>query len=381
MDQYDVVVVGAGPAGSSAALAARKHGASVLLLDRAEFPRDKTCGDGIAPHALSVLADLGVTGVEDGFAPVAALHLVGPSGASVLRKLDRPDYTIPREVFDARLVNGAVAAGAKLAKHTVREIDERPDSVVIDGVISARTVIGADGAYSLVRRTLGQDTNPPAALALAMRGYAPATTASVQQIVTAGGTQWPAYAWNFPIGDGRANIGYGEVLRGKTLSRNYLLERMAGLLPEVDVAGATGLRAHHLPLSTHRPIPGRGRLLLAGDAYSLINPFTGEGIFYAVLSGSIAGTVAARAERGAARIYATAVRRRLGRHLRHSKFAARLTSSARVVDATIRAADDDQRVFDSIVELGLGDGLLPGRTLGHIARNLPRSSRTSAGPA
>jgi geranylgeranyl reductase family protein len=379
MDQYDVVVVGAGPAGSSAALAARKLGASVLLLDRAAFPRDKTCGDGIAPHALEILADLGVNGVEAGYAPVAALHLVGPSGASVLRKLDRPDYTIPREVFDARLVNAAVAAGAVLAKHTVRTIDERAGSVVLDGAIAARTVIGADGAYSLVRRTLGEPGNPPEAMALAMRGYAPATTASVQQIVTAGGTQWPAYAWNFPIGDGRSNIGYGEVLRGKTLSRDYLLDRMAGLLPEVDLADATGLRAHHLPLSTHRPIPGRGRLLLAGDAYSLVNPFTGEGIFYAVLSGSLAGTAAARAERGAARIYAAALKHRLGRHLRHSKFAARLTRSARVVDATIRAADADQQVFDSIVELGLGDGLLPARTLGHIAKHLPRSSRAPGG--
>jgi geranylgeranyl reductase family protein len=377
MDQYDVVVVGAGPAGSSAALAARKLGASVLLLDRATFPRDKTCGDGIAPHALAVLAELGVTGVEAGFAPVPALHLVGPSGASVLRKLDRPDYTIPRKVFDARLVDGAVAAGATLAQHTVRVIDERPGSVVIDGVISARTVIGADGAYSLVRRTLGQPTNPPEALALAIRGYAPATGPSVQQIVTAGGTQWPAYAWNFPIGDGFANIGYGEVLRGKTLTREYLLDRLAALLPEVDTTAATGLRAHHLPLSTQRPISGRGRLLLAGDAYSLINPFTGEGIFYAVLSGSMAGAAAARAERGAARIYDVALKHRLGRHLRHSKFAARLTSSARVVDATIRAADADQRVFDSIVELGLGDGLLPPRTLAHIARNLPESIRAA----
>ena len=256
MDQYDVVVVGAGPAGSSAALAARKLGASVLLLDRATFPRDKTCGDGIAPHALAVLAELGVTGVEAGFAPVPALHLVGPSGASVLRKLDRPDYTIPRKVFDARLVDGAVAAGATLAQHTVR-VDRRAAWVGGDrrsdlrayGDRRRRRVL-AGSAYARA-----SPRNPPEALALAIRGYAPATGPSVQQIVTAGGTQWPAYAWNFPIGDGCANIGYGEVLRGKTLSREYLLDRLAGLLPEVDTTAATGLRAHHLPLSTHRPIP------------------------------------------------------------------------------------------------------------------------------
>jgi geranylgeranyl reductase family protein len=370
MDQFDVVIVGAGPAGASAALAARRQGASVLVLDRAAFPRDKACGDGIAPHALDVLRALGVTGIEAGYAPVPALHLVGPSGASVVRPLARPDYTSPREVFDARIVDAAVAAGAVLSQRTVRSVQERPGSVVVDGEICGRVLIGADGAYSLVRRALGETANPDGAMALAIRGYAPAVGPVEQTIVTAPATQWPAYAWNFPIGDGRANIGYGEVLRGTPLTRERLLDRMASLLPDVDTASATSLRAHHLPLSTHRPAPGRGRMLLAGDAYSLINPFTGEGIFYAVLSGSLAGAAAAVGEADVARRYADALRRRLGRHLRHSRITARLTSWARVVDATMRAAAKDQRVFDAIVELGLGDGLLTGRTLAGIARNL-----------
>jgi len=374
MDQFDVAIVGAGPAGASAALAARRQGASVVLLDKASFPRDKACGDGIAPHALDVLRELGVTGIADGYAPVPALHLVGPSGASVVRQLSRPDYTIPREVFDARIVDAAVAAGATLVQHGVRTIEERPDSVVLDKMISARTVIGADGAYSLVRRTLGEPANPDGCMALAIRGYAPAVGPVEQKIVTAPATQWPAYAWSFPIGDGRANIGYGEVLRGTPLSRAHLLDRLASLLPNVDTTAATSLRAHHLPLSTHRPIPGRGRLLLAGDAYSLINPFTGEGIFYAVLSGALAGAAAARAGIGVARDYADSLRRRLGRHLKHSRMASRLTRSARVVDATIRAASADQRVFDAIVELGLGDGKLTARTLSGIARQLGTST-------
>jgi menaquinone-9 beta-reductase len=377
MDHYDVAIVGAGPAGSSAAVAACRGGASVVLLDKAAFPRDKACGDGIAPHTLDVLRDLGVTGIEEGYKPVPGLQLVGPSGATVTRPLARPDYTIPRVVFDARLADAAVAAGAKLVQHTVRAIEMRSDSIVLDKAICARVVIGADGAYSLVRRTLGQPSNPDGCMALAIRGYANAAGPAEQQIITAPTTQWPAYAWHFPIGDGRANIGYGEVLRGEPLSRERLLGRMESLLPDVDTRNATDLRAHHLPLSTHRPIPGRGRLLLAGDAYSLINPFTGEGIFYAVLSGSLAGAAAAHAAYGASAdpeqagdAYGVTLRRRLGQHLRHSRFAALLTSRARVVDATMRAAGKDQRVFDSIVELGLGDGLLPARTLWAIVRNL-----------
>jgi geranylgeranyl reductase family protein len=370
MHTFDVAIVGAGPAGSAAALAACRDGARVVLLDRAEFPRDKACGDGIAPHALDVLHALGVDGVERGYAPVPALRLAGPGGDEVARPVARAAYTIPRAVFDARLVDAAVAAGATLVTHAVRDIAVRPGEVVLDGRFAARTLIGADGAYSLVRRKLGQPTNPDGHLAIAIRGYAPAVGPVEQRIVTSSSAQWPAYAWSFPIGDGRANIGYGEVLRGRAVSRAHLLDRLAELLPTVDTRAAEALRAHHLPLSTHRPVPGRGRVLLAGDALSLINPFTGEGIFYALLSGALAGTAATRAGRGAARLYGVALHRRLGRHLRHSRVAARLGQQTRVVDAAVRAAQADQRVFDAIMDVGLGDGLLNGRTLAAIARNI-----------
>ncbi|MEV0569195.1 geranylgeranyl reductase family protein [Dactylosporangium sp. NPDC050588] len=368
MDDFDVVVVGAGPAGAAAALAARRAGASVLLLDKAGFPRDKPCGDGVAPHALDVLAGLGVTGVEDGFAPVPSLRLVGPAGGAVARRHARPAYTIPRLILDERIVAGAVAAGAVLRRHTVRRIEERPDRVVVDGMVSARAVIGADGAYSTVRKALGQPPNGPGHLALAIRGYAPFAGQPAEQRIVTASREWPAYAWAFPIGDGTANIGYGEVLHGRPVSRAHLLDRLAELLPDVDTAAATGLRAHHLPLSTRRPAPARGRLLLAGDALSLINPFTGEGIFYAVLSGALAGAAASGDAPG--RRYAAALRGRLGRHLRHSRAAALLGGRQWIVNAAVRAADRRQAVFDDLIELGLGDGTLTPRTVGAIARHV-----------
>jgi geranylgeranyl reductase family protein len=362
---YDVAVVGAGPAGSAAALAARRAGASVLLLDRAEFPRDKPCGDGIAPHTLDVLAGLGVTGLTDGYAPVPALRLVGPGGAAVARPLPRVAYTVPRAVFDARLVAAAVAAGADLRRHTVRRIEPRAGGVTLDGRWSARAVIGADGASSVVRRHLGYAHNPDGHVAIAIRGYADARPGDTEQLIVTTRARWPAYAWSFPIGDGRANVGYGEVLRGRALSRAYLLQRLDQLLPGTD---PTALRAHHLPLSTHRPPPGRGPLLLAGDALSLINPFTGEGIFYAVLSGALAGAAAVHPD--PARRYAAALRRRLGRHLRQSGAAARLSRAPRFVDAAVRAAHRDARVFGRVVDLGLGDGVLDVRTLCRIGAEL-----------
>lgn len=369
---YDVAVVGAGPAGAAAALAARRVGARVLLLDRVDFPRDKACGDGIAAHALDVLAGLGVTDAVDGYPPLPALRLVSPGGETVARVLPRPAYTVPRTVFDARLVAAAVAAGAQLRRHTVRRLVEQGDLVVLDDTYAARAVVGADGAGSVVRRVLGHSINPERHLALAIRGYVPARPGPPEQFIVTSAARWPAYAWSFPIGDGRANVGYGEVLRGEPLSRAHLLDRLAALLPGADPATVTDLRAHHLPLSTHRPSPGRGRIVLAGDALSLINPFTGEGIFYALLSGALAGAAAAGSPERAAHRYAAELRRRLGTHLRHSSVAAWLARRRRVVDAAVRAARRDERVYRAVVELGLGDGRLDTRTLASIGRNLPR---------
>lgn len=375
----DVVVVGAGPAGSAAALAARRAGAGVLLLDRSDFPRDKACGDGIAAQALDVLAGLGVADVAAGFPPVPALRMVGPAGAEVRRPLPRPAYTVPRRVFDARLVAAAVAAGAQLRRHVVRRLAVRDDLVVLDGAIAARAVVGADGAGSVVRRALGFAANPNRHVALAIRGYAPALPGDRQQHIVTSAQHWPAYAWSFPIGpsepagspwDARANVGYGEVLRGQPLTRDHLVDRLHALLP--GVTSVTDLRAHHLPLSTRRPPPGRGRVVLAGDALSLVNPFTGEGIFYAVLSGALAGSAAARGGPEVAGRYAAALGQRLGTHLRHSSTAAWLARWGAVVDAAVWAAQRDRRVFDSVVELGLGEGRLNAHTFGQIAGSLGR---------
>ncbi|WP_144118607.1 geranylgeranyl reductase family protein [Catellatospora sichuanensis] len=379
---YDVAIVGAGPAGSAAALAAARTGAAVLLLDRDTFPRDKACGDGIAQQGLDVLAGLGVTGLTDGFAPIRSLRLTGPGGAHAAGRLPEPAYVIPRAVFDARLVAAAVRAGATFRQHTVRGIAVRADGVDLGDGLAARVVIGADGANSTVRRTLGLPRNPPDRLAVAIRAYAPDAlpprpassgqdspdVAGPEQRIVMTGRRSPAYAWSFPIGDGRRNVGYGELVSGGPLSRAHLLERMHDLLGDTAAAELSGARAHHLPLSTWRPRPGHGRLLLAGDALSLINPFTGEGIFYAVLSGALAGRAAVSPGGPAAgHAYTVALRRRLARHLRHTGVIARLTAQPWVVDAGLRAAARHRHVFDGFVGLGLGDGLLTTHMLTSVA--------------
>ncbi|MGY1849133.1 MULTISPECIES: geranylgeranyl reductase family protein [unclassified Blastococcus] len=370
MEHWDVVVVGGGPAGAAAALAARRArpSARVLVLDRAEFPRDKVCGDGIAAEAFDVLAGLGLrpAALTAGFPPVPRLRLRSPGGTTVERATARPSHVIPRAVLDARLIAAARDAGAVLRRHVVRRIAVHADAVEVDGSVTAGVLIGADGAESVVRRALGTRRNRPDQLAVALRGYAPEPPGQRGvQVITTTDQRWPAYAWSFPLGDGRANVGYGELVSGGA-TRVELVAGMHRLLPGAE---PEQLRAHRLPLSTGRPRQPDGRVLLAGDAAALINPLTGEGIFYAVLSGALAGQAATRgADAGAA--YRRALADRLGRHLRHSSVASRLSRWPALMDSVFRAAAGSQGVFDDVVDLGLADGRLSLRALAGAARSL-----------
>ena len=203
----------------------------------------------------------------------------------------------------------------------MRSVERRPDGVEVDGAVVGSVLVAADGAESVVRRALGVRPPRPDQVAVAIRGYAPEPpgTAGVQ-VVTTTARRWPAYAWSFPLGDGRANVGYGELVDGG-VTRAELVAGLHRLLPGVE---PTGLRAHRLPLSTGRPRQPDGRVLLAGDAASLVNPMTGEGIFYAVLSGALAGRAAA-AGAGAGAAHRRALRRRLGVHHRSASLASWIT--------------------------------------------------------
>lgn len=373
MPDCDLAIVGAGPAGAAAALGALAAcpGLDVVLLDRANFPRDKACGDGIAPHVLDVLSDVGVTGLLDDRVPVQRLQL-RQDGRGVSRTMRRPVWVVPRTVFDGRLVEAATAAGARLVRHRVRAARPGPDGVELDETVRASAVVGADGAHSLLRTVVGLP--PVRRRALALRGYAPTPTArhGLQEMAF-GRSRQPSYAWSFDRGDGLANVGYGELLdhRRTPPSRATMLAQLEDLLPGSTAQGSDW-RGHHLPLSEWRWRHPPGRVLLAGDAAGLVNPMTGEGIYYAVATGVLAGRAVAGAltdgcPDAVGDRYRRAVRSLLARHLRHTAAASLLASVPAVVAAGVRSAARDQRVFDDIVEVGLGRGRITPRVVRGLA--------------
>lgn len=349
----DVLIVGAGPAGIAAALTAQQRGLSVCVIDKATFPRDKCCGDGLTTGALRLLQQLGLQpSTVASWKVCRDVVLRSPSGRTV--ELQLPDdgqfaAIASRMDLDAALVNHARQRGV-LVREGVSFVDISCDGdyhvTTSDGVVTARVVIAADGMWSPVRKALQPDRSPYLGEWHALRQYAHNVTgpASDRLYVWFEPDLLPGYAWSFPLADGRVNLGFG-ILRGATQKVGDMKSLWASVLSRPHIREALGDAAVIDDKVSAWPIPARvtsatlsvDNVLFVGDAASATDVLTGEGIGQALLSGMLAG--AAAASSAPSRTYEREMRKHFFADHRMSEILGRILSNERLARGALRIID------------------------------------------
>jgi geranylgeranyl reductase family protein len=293
VDTVDVVVVGAGPAGSSAALELERLGMDYLLLDRAAFPREKPCA-GILPPKITDIAGPIPAAVCDRRIRGYFLHTA--SGAAFRSPFPRPGYAVDRPRFDSWLVS---RLRARPRRETFLDASEEEGILRVrtaGSELGCRVLIGADGANSKVRRLARL---PPGRMAVACQASVPMSGPEILALtggwfhvfyLVPGGYGWVApHSGNLLVGTGSLLPRYaGRKALEKFLSTPQVRALTGG-------AGADGVRAHRIPMSGPSKRVGAGRMILAGDAGGFVFPGTGEGVRFAMASGTCAARAAASA--------------------------------------------------------------------------------------
>jgi len=310
----DVIVVGAGPAGSTAAAVLAKLGRHVLLVDRSEFPRDKPCGDAIQGHAIALLRDLGYSDPLDPaqFTSISDWSIQAPSRAVASAQLDaeriaHPPMMARRLDFDHLVFRQALANGAEYCQAQVtgvlREgqrvvgVEARPHGEKTNQEFRAPIVIAADGATSLIARAVRDERDADRHWAVAVRCYV-----TMRERLDHHSEFYfdrailPGYAWVFPIGDAGANIGVGMRLdryrkhdQSLETMLDSFLDRLGG---RVERASIQNVRSWQIPLGSRRASRAFDGCLLVGDAGSFVDPLLGAGIYFGMKTGQLAAEVA-----------------------------------------------------------------------------------------
>lgn len=304
----DVIVIGAGPGGSVTAYYLAKAGLDVLFVDKADFPRDKTCGDGLTPRALGILDELAVlpTLKQKGFV-MAEATVFSPTGKTITthmpKRSDMPAYmlTVPRMILDETLRQKAIEAGAIFQGRVhVKQVEQHANGVCVMGnnfKEMARMVVVAVGASVRLLLDLGILSETPNMILAARAYYEGLQNLSGQFDFHFDGVPLPGYGWIFPLSDSTANIGAGILKIGRRGKKMPATAKMVldeflktpSLAPIMSHAKRVGsvkgypLRTDFATAPTHAP-----RMLLVGEAAGLVNPVTGEGVDYAMESGKMA---------------------------------------------------------------------------------------------
>jgi geranylgeranyl reductase family protein len=337
-DDADVIIVGAGPSGATTAYYLAQAGLDVLLLEKARFPRDKVCGDGLTPRAVKALVAMGIdVGPGSGWLRNKGLRVIGAGMRLEMPwpELDSyPGYGLvrPRAALDETLARRAQAAGARLLEGvtvtgpvlddsgnitgvTARAEAEAGDAAAHDSeravdsqqTFRSRVVVAADGNSSRLSVAMGLRRRDDRPLGVAVRTYYTSPRHDDDYLESwldlwDGDRLLPGYGWIFGMGDGTSNVGLGMLNTSDAFGNTdyrALLKRWLRSMPEewgyVEENRTEPVRGAALPMGFNRtPHYYRG-LLLAGDAAGMVNPFNGEGIAYAMESGEILARTIAQA--------------------------------------------------------------------------------------
>ncbi|MCI7551624.1 MAG: geranylgeranyl reductase family protein [Actinomycetaceae bacterium] len=329
----DVVIVGGGPAGASAAYYMASHGLDVLVLERATYPRDKVCGDGLTPRAVTELIRMGFP-IPESEGWVRNYGVRGYGGGIVIdvpwpELASQPNFgsACPRKVFDHKLIEYARAAGARIEEGiTVTAPIVHDASGRVVGVrarktaegsrgeeftVGARLVVDAGGVSARLATAVGREKNIRRPMGVAVRTYYRSPLAQTDMMESylelwAGKPNeselLPGYGWVFAVGDGLVNVGLGSLSStAKPTGVDYrkVFETWMANVPEeweLTPENRVGtLRSAALPMAFNRKPHYADGLALIGDAGGMVSPFNGEGIAYALASGRILADFTAQA--------------------------------------------------------------------------------------
>lgn len=314
---YDVVIAGAGPAGAAAAITLTRLGLRIALVDKATFPRDKCCGDGLTTAALRRLEHLGLDAERvASWEPVGDVVVVGSDGRHV--ELPLPDdgtlfaASATRADLDAALLDVAASSGAAVFEGVpVTDVTARAGGAVqvdlADGTaLTGAYLIAADGAWSPVRKSVGAGTDGYLGDWQAGRMYYSGAGPAAKKLwVWFEEDMVPGYAWSFPLAGGMVNVGYGVLRDSAGKLGGELKGQRVDFLERPHIAEVLGPDAQPASAWKAWPIPARigessldalgGRVLFAGDAARACDPMTGEGIAQALETGELAARAVAAA--------------------------------------------------------------------------------------
>jgi menaquinone-9 beta-reductase len=390
--ETDVLVVGAGPGGSAAAYHLARHGLDVTVVEKAAFPREKVCGDGLTPRSVAAVINMGIDTDQPGFERVLGLRVHSRAATIDLpwpELSSWPGYglVMPRLDFDAMLAERARKAGARVLERTEALGPIHADGWVLGGTvrptgekdaetteIRARFTIAADGASSRFSSHAGVVRDPSRPLGIAARryyrsSYDPRPWLESWLDLWEGDMLLPGYGWLFPVAGGQLNLGGGLLntfKHFKDVSAQRLFDAFVTMLPaewNIDEEHAEGrVLSGPLPMGMNRIPPAVPGLLLIGDAAGAVNPFNGEGIAYAIETGEMAADVIHEAlvkdRPGMAMMYPTLLRERYGRYFSIGRGFARAVGKPAVMGRATKYMLPNPRVmnFAMRVMANLSDG-------------------------